>query len=118
VTDDKASRSRRTGDQQSAVIDQNCLLTVLAFAVALVVKTGVTAARRVKNTAARHARALLVLELPGIEDAVLGVVELDRLPDPRLVLREIGHEVAVGPIDANGQVAVVHLPRDGALAGA
>ncbi len=46
----------------------------------------------------------------------LVVVELHVLSDPALRFREIGHEIAVGRVDPNRQVAVVHLARDRALA--
>ena len=60
--------------------------------------------------------ALLAFELAAPLQAVLVVVEVDRLVDPALGLREIVGQGAVPVVDPHEQIAVAHFVRDGALA--
>src|SRR5262249_5646268 len=61
-------------------------------------------------------RPLLILELSGKFEAILGLIEMHRLRNLLFHLGQVGYEVAVGEVDANGQVATIVRTRDGAFA--
>src|SRR5262249_42257433 len=69
-----------------------------------------------KNQCEPALGALLVLELPRKFEPILGLVEVHRLRNLLFYLGQVGYQVTVGQIDANGQIASAVCTCDGAFA--